>query len=61
MTKECAVTSADVEQALAADRNQRVSHRQLARDAVVSRPLKRGVRRLRFYNRNKMTYELYPL
>ncbi len=36
---------AQPEQALAADRNQRVSHRQLARDAVVARPLKRGVRR----------------
>ena len=34
------------EQALAADRNQRVSHRQLASSAVVARPLKRGVRRL---------------
>jgi hypothetical protein len=35
-----------VQQALAADRNQPVSHRQLAADAVVSRPLKRGVRSL---------------
>ena len=35
------------EQALAADRNQHASHRQLAPDAVVAWPLKRGVRRLK--------------
>jgi hypothetical protein len=35
---------ADAEQALAADRNQRVFHRQLAASAVVAWPLKRGVR-----------------
>jgi hypothetical protein len=37
------MASGATQQALAADRNQRVSHRQLAASAVVSRPLKRGV------------------
>jgi hypothetical protein len=44
------------EQALAADRNQRVSHRQLASSVIVSRPLKRGVRWLLTY----MTFILVP-
>jgi hypothetical protein len=42
------VLSRCAEQALAADRNQRVSHRQLVASAVVARPLKRNVGLLAF-------------
>ena len=47
--------SSAAEQALAADRNQRASHRQLPPDVVVARPQKRSVRRLTSSNATKTT------